>query len=76
MKREKYYNRKINTYATVIGNGGGSITTPLLVVFVVLKLTDVINWSWWLVLSPLWGVVALLLLLAFLHIIITIIIKK
>lgn len=24
------------------------------VVFIVLKLTDVIDWSWWLVLSPLW----------------------
>ena len=26
----------------------------LLVAFVVLKLTHVINWSWWWVLSPLW----------------------
>ena len=26
----------------------------LLVVFIVLKLTGVITWSWWWVLSPLW----------------------
>jgi hypothetical protein len=29
-----------------------SIATPLLLIFVVLKLTNVINWSWWWVLSP------------------------
>lgn len=29
---------------------------PLLTVaFVVLKITDQINWSWWVVLSPMWG---------------------
>lgn len=33
---------------------GNSITTPLLIVFVVLKLVGVINWSWWWVLSPIW----------------------
>lgn len=25
------------------------------IVFVVLKLTDVISWSWWWVLAPIWG---------------------
>ena len=34
--------------------GGVGITTVLLVVFVVLKLTDNIDWSWLWVLSPLW----------------------
>lgn len=33
---------------------GSTITTPLLIVFVVLKLTGNIDWSWWWVLSPLW----------------------
>lgn len=28
-------------------------------VFLVLQLTDVINWSWWWVTSPLWGPIAL-----------------
>lgn len=31
-----------------------------LIVFVVLKLTGVIDWSWWLVLSPIWVVLGLL----------------
>jgi hypothetical protein len=31
-----------------------SISTPLLIIFIVLKLTDVIDWSWVWVLSPLW----------------------
>ena len=26
----------------------------LLIIFIVLKLCNVINWSWWLVLTPLW----------------------
>ena len=27
----------------------------LAIVFIVLKLTHVINWSWWIVLAPIWG---------------------
>lgn len=40
----------------------GSITLfdVLTVVFVVLKLTDVIDWSWWWVFSPLWIPLAIL----------------
>ena len=30
------------------------ITTTLLIVFVTLKLTHNVDWSWWIVLSPLW----------------------
>lgn len=38
------------------GSGGGASTLSILgIVFVVLKLTDVINWSWWWVLLPFWG---------------------
>lgn len=34
---------------------GGGILIPLLsVLFIGLKLTDNISWSWWWVLSPLW----------------------
>lgn len=36
----------------------------LALAFIVLKLTDVIAWSWWWVLSPLWAIPAALLLLA------------
>lgn len=34
----------------------------LALVFIVLKLTKVIAWSWWWVLAPLWGVPVLILL--------------
>lgn len=34
--------------------GGENTLTTLLIVFVVLKLTDNINWDWWWVLTPLW----------------------
>lgn len=33
---------------------GISTSGALLIVFIVLKLVDVIDWSWWWVLSPLW----------------------
>lgn len=35
-------------------NGGIGFAGLLTIVFIVLKLTDVIDWSWWWVLSPLW----------------------
>jgi len=35
------------------GNGVG-FWGLLLIVFIVLKLTDTIDWSWWMVLSPIW----------------------
>lgn len=34
--------------------GGIGLIGPLFVVFLVLKLTDTIDWSWWWVTSPLW----------------------
>ena len=33
---------------------GLSITSVLFIVFLVLKLTDNIDWSWWWVTSPIW----------------------
>ncbi|KSZ59695.1 hypothetical protein Z045_05880 [Rhodococcus pyridinivorans KG-16] len=49
-------------------SGGIGIVGILTIVFVVLKLVGVIDWSWWWVLSPLWisaalGVVVFLILL-------------
>ena len=39
-------------------SNGISFTTILFLVFLVLKLTNTIDWSWWWVTSPLWiGVV-------------------
>ena len=45
-------------------SGGIGFTGLLTVLFVGLKLTNVIAWSWWWVLSPLW--IPLLLLIGFL----------
>ena len=35
-------------------NGGISLNMILFLIFLVLKLTGHINWSWWWVTSPLW----------------------
>jgi len=44
--------------------GCGAVSTPtLFIVFLVLKLTGVIDWSWWWVTSPLW-ISAIFVLLA------------
>lgn len=50
---------------TVVSGGGTSIAGLLGIVFVVLKLTGVIDWSWWLVLLPFYGGLLLLLLILF-----------
>ena len=34
----------------------------LTLVFITLKLTDVINWSWWAVLSPIWVQLVLIII--------------
>ena len=44
-------------------SGGIGFTGLLGIVFIVLKLTSTIDWSWWWVLAPFWSGVALLLLL-------------
>jgi len=37
-----------------MNNSGTGIGGLLLVAFIVLKLTGVIDWSWWWVVSPIW----------------------
>lgn len=49
-----------NNNSTTTG-GGISFCGLLFIVFLVLKLTHVIDWSWWWVTAPLWGGVALTL---------------
>jgi hypothetical protein len=44
-------------------SGGIGFTGLLTVAFIVLKLTEVIDWSWWWVLSPLWIGLALVVFL-------------
>jgi hypothetical protein len=53
-------------------SGGVGISTVLLIVFIVLKLVGVIDWSWWWVLSPLWisvglGLIFLIIFFLFLN---------
>lgn len=43
--------------------GGVGVTGLLQVALIVLKLCEVIDWSWWWVLTPTWGVLALVLLI-------------
>jgi hypothetical protein len=40
-------------------SGGIGVLGLLGVVFITLKLCHVINWSWWCVLAPFWGGIAL-----------------
>jgi len=42
-------------------SGGIGFLGVLAIVFITLKLVNVIDWSWWWVLSPLWGPVAVVL---------------
>ena len=46
--------------------GGIGLGTTLFVVFLVLKLCGIIDWSWWWVFAPLWVPVAALILLVIL----------
>jgi membrane protein YdbS with pleckstrin-like domain len=46
--------------------GGMSVPVVVFIVFLILKLTNVISWSWWWVTSPLWistGVTIVLLII-------------
>lgn len=48
-------------------NDGIGFTGLLTIVFIILKLTHAINWSWWWVLAPVWisaGLTILLLIFA------------
>lgn len=44
---------------TVRSTGGITFTGLLQITFIILKLCGVIDWSWFWVLSPLWGSIAL-----------------
>ena len=48
--------------STSSSSSGIGFVGLLTIVFIVLKLTEYIDWSWWWVLSPLWIVPALFLI--------------
>ena len=45
-----------------VSSGGIGFTGLLAIVFITLKLTNYIDWSWWWVLAPLWVPCALVIL--------------
>ena len=47
--------------STETNTAGGSLLGLLGIAFIVLKLVGTIDWSWWWVLAPFWGPLALLL---------------
>lgn len=51
----------MNTKATASSSGGIGFFGLLAVLFIGLKLTGYITWSWWWVLVPLWGPLAVVL---------------
>jgi xanthine/uracil permease len=55
-------------------NSGIGFGTLLFLVFLVLKLTNVIDWSWWWVTAPLWGGLAIWGCVGLIYILIVIII--
>jgi hypothetical protein len=46
-----------------IGRLMGTVSRELFLIFAVLKLVGVIDWSWWWVTVPLWGLIGSMLLL-------------
>jgi hypothetical protein len=57
-------------------SGGIGVVGLLGVIFVTLKLTDYIDWSWWLVTLPFWGGFAFFLGMAAILILLAIISKR
>ena len=52
---------------------GASFPSLLFLVFLVLKLCNVINWSWWWVFAPIWLPSSILLVMGFIVLIIAVI---
>lgn len=56
-------------------SGGIGVLGLLGVAFVVLKLTGVIDWSWWWVTAPFWGGLAILVVVLIVIYIVSVLIK-
>lgn len=56
-------------------SGGIGFIGLLTLVFIVLKLIDEIDWSWWWVLSPLWIAFSAAILFLVIFVVITVLIK-
>lgn len=51
------------------GKSGLGLASVLTIIFIVLKLVGVINWSWWWVLSPAWISISLSLIIIVIYIV-------
>lgn len=40
--------------------GGCGLLGTVLIVFLILKLGGIVDWSWWIILAPLWGTLAVI----------------
>lgn len=47
----------------------------LALLFIALKLIGYINWSWWMVLAPIWGPVAAIVVLGFLIVVLALVVR-
>ncbi len=63
----------MNNNKSSAASGGIGFTGLLTIAFIVLKLCNVINWSWWWVLSPIWISVCLVLAILIIVVIVTLI---
>lgn len=68
----KEYDKK----TTVAASGGMKFCDVLLIVFIVLKLCKIINWSWWWVLSPFWIPLGLAIILLLVSVVLKLIYKS
>lgn len=55
----------INQNNNTATNGGVGLCSLLFITFLVLKLTHVIDWSWWWITAPLWAPVILVFVIFF-----------
>ncbi len=54
----------------------GGFGTLLFVVFLVLKLCKVIDWSWWWVTAPLWGSIALFVVTLIICVVVAVFVER
>ena len=60
---------------TSSGSSSIGVSSLLLIAFIVLKLTHVIDWSWWWVLSPMWIPIAFVVIILLIGFIVSLIKK-
>ena len=65
IRRYGRQNEMSDKNTTEVNSGGIGFLGLLAIVFIVLKLTDYIDWSWWWVLAPIWIPWALVLVFLF-----------